>query len=391
MVRPDIVTLVNAEAQTSDTAVYKVDMPKAGGISAIDMEFKFKNYASTGYQNKDLLDAINRIELVFNGTDRRFSMTGQEAFRMHWMKFGEPLQYNWDETLGTVWPSVKFRIMPGRYIGDPQYGIDLGKFNNVQLNVDYDLTEFGTAGTNFTTATFTPTILLHMFQAGSVPSFRGMIGQREIYSVTTTGSDINRDITLPSQYPISGIAVFSILDNVNDYDYISDIIIGKDQYRTRWVDGSWEHLAPICNENLNIREERYKLVVANAEYIDTHLTNIQKQQIHAAGTAWVSTSVDGLYQIFGNNDPSGNRCTFVMTQLDGANTGGAVTMSAAADEEVFFSALGDVDGILYFPFGSPDDQFADALKTTDLASAQVRLVDDASGAFAAVVVEEIYS
>lgn len=391
MVRPDIVTLVNRETQTSNTAVYKKDLPKAGGISAIDINVRMQN-AGTAYTNKDLLDAISRIELIFNGTDRRLSLTGPEMFRLGWLKTGSPLAYNWDQTPTTGYPEVKLRYMPGRYIGDPQYGIDLSRFNNVQLNIDYDLTEFGTAGTHFTTGSFSPSVLLHMFQPGNVPSFRGMIGQREIWNYTSVGGDVHKDVDLPSSHPVCGIGIFAMEDNVAEGTDITEVIIGKDQYRTRWVDGYWYNLQPICNENLDVREEIFKLVATDDQVLDTHLANIKNAQMHSEVTSFAANA-SGSVNVMSGTLAAGNRITLKgeTVSLDGTAADNKVTHAAISAATSYLKVTGDVHGALYFPFGKPEDNFVDALMPADLQSAQVRLLDAAAGAYTAVVVEEIYS
>jgi hypothetical protein len=390
MVRPDIITLVSRETQSSNTGVYKKDLPKQGGISAIDLGFRLTNGATSAV-NLDLLDVIKKIELIFNGTDRRYSLTGQELFRLNWLKFGAPMMYNWDQS-GSAVQEVRMRLQPGRYIGDPQYGIDLSKFNNVQLNVDYDCTVWGAAAaTTFATGTFTPSVLLHMFQPGQVPGFKGMIGAREIWNYTTVGGSLRKDIDLPSQNPISGIAVVAMEDNVAEGTDITDVIIGKDQYRTRWIDGKWYDLQPWVNERLTVREETFKLYPTAADSLDGHLANIKHQMFHSVQLTPTATASDAV-NIIGADDPVGNRSTIAGTciNVDTDATPTVVGKAMVAGTETWLTNIGDVHGMLYFPFGD-QMELNDVLTRNDLQSAQVQLLDAAAGAYTAVIVEEIYS
>ncbi len=178
MVRVEQAIIVNREAQTSDTALYRKDLPKSGKYSAIDVGIRLTN-GSTSNVNGDILDVIKHISLVVNGNDYRWHASGQELFRNHWIKHGKPMPYTFTE-LGSGVNEVWFRLQFGRFLGDPMYGLDLSRFNNVQVQVDYDCTILGAAAvTTFTTGTFTITIIAHQFPYNSPVSFRGMIGYRE--------------------------------------------------------------------------------------------------------------------------------------------------------------------------------------------------------------------
>jgi len=389
MARPDLVTLTSREAQTADTAVWKKDLPKAGGISAIDLGFRLTN-GSTGTANLDLLDVLRKIELVFNGTDRRLSLTGQEMFRLHWLKYGKPPAYTWTHR-GSGVSEVRFRYMPGRYVGDTEYGIDLSRFNNVQLSVDYDATQWGAAAvTTFATGTFTPTVLLHMFPPGQVPGFRGMIGQREIWNYTTVGGTVNKDVDLPSSNPISGIGIFAMEDNIAEATDVTDVIVGKDQFRTRWVDGKWYDLQSVVNRDLTVKEEVFTLYPTAANNLDTHIADIDAvnfQSIQLTPTATVSNALNAIGHgtLVGNRIPIAGSTITIDTDASPTVVGVAMVTGTMTRAVV----RGKVHGVLYFPFGD-QTTLADALQPADLASAQVRLTDAAAGAYAAVVVEEIY-
>ncbi|NMC34956.1 MAG: hypothetical protein GYA36_21250, partial [Veillonellaceae bacterium] len=187
MPRLEQVVLVNREAQASDTAIYRKDLPKDVSISALDVGIRITN-GSTSCVNKDLLDIIKHLSVVFNGNDYRFHMSGAAAYRFQWARDGRPMYYNFTEA-GSGVQEVWFRILFGRYLGDQMFGLDTSRFNNVQLQVDYDATVWGAAAnTTFATGTFTVTLIAHQFPYLSRPSFRGMVGTRKFYTAVTTAS-----------------------------------------------------------------------------------------------------------------------------------------------------------------------------------------------------------
>lgn len=274
MARLEQSVIMNREAQTSDAALFRKDLPKAGCYSAIDIECRL-TVGSTNAVNMDLLDVIKHISLVCNGNDYRVHISGQEAFRHYWMKHGKPMPYTWTERDGEV-NSVWFRIEFGRFVGDEQFGLNLAKFNNVQVQIDYDaVTAWGAAAaTTFVTGTFTVSIIAHQFPYNKQPAFKGMLGLREFYTTTTTASgDIVED--LPSSNPVLAVSVMCIEDAIADAVDITDIEIGKDNFSTSWLKGKWYNFAQMQNNELSVREELFALEADDAQTRDTHLTAIK--------------------------------------------------------------------------------------------------------------------
>ena len=113
--------IMNREAQSSDTALFRKDLPKAGVYSAVDIGIRVTNGSTSGI-NMDPLDLIKHISLVLNGNDYRVHISGQAMFRQYWMKHGRPMPYTWTEAASGV-QEVWFRMEFGRYLGDPQFAL----------------------------------------------------------------------------------------------------------------------------------------------------------------------------------------------------------------------------------------------------------------------------
>src|SRR5574344_381117 len=277
MSRIEQAVIMSREAQTSNTALFRKDLPKAGKYSALDIGIRLTNGATSGI-NLDILDTIKHISLVINGNDYRWHISGQDFFRQYWMKHGRPMPYKFTESANGV-NEVWFRMEFGRFIGDEQFGLDLAKFNNVQLQIDYDCTVWGAAAvTTFTTGTFTVTIIAHQFPYNARPAFRGMIGCREFYTTTTAASgDLVED--LPSSQPILSLAVAAREDNVAEATDITDITIGKDNFNTIYTSGKWYNYQQMQNADLDVREEVFDLLLSNAATRDCHLANIKQANV----------------------------------------------------------------------------------------------------------------
>ena len=273
MARIEQAVIMSREAQSSNTALFRKDLPKAGKYSALDIGIRMTNGATSAI-NMDLLDVIKKISLVCNGNDYRWHISGQDFFRQYWLKHGRPMPYTFTESASGV-QEVWFRMEFGRFIGDEQFGLDLSKFNNVQLQIDYDATVWGAvAVTTFTTGTFTITVIAHQFPYSKPVSFKGMLGVREFYSVTSVASgDIVAD--LPSSNPVLAINVAAREDTVAEGTDITDIEIGKDNFNTIYEKGKWYNFQQMQNADLDVREEVYDLLLSNSATRDTHLANIK--------------------------------------------------------------------------------------------------------------------
>jgi len=266
--------LRSREVQTSNLQLYRFDLPKAGCYSALDISFRIQNGATSAI-NLDILDIIKHISLVVNGNDYRYHIKGQDLFRYHWQKYGRPMPYTFTEK-GSATQEVWFRLAFGRFLGDPQFGLDLSRFANVQVQIDYDaVAAWGAAAAGtFTTGTCAITLVAHEFPRASRPSFRGMIGVREFWTGTTAASGTIEE-NLPTANMILAVGVSCLEDGVAEATDITDIKIGKDNYNVVWIDGKWYLYQDLINNELDVREEHYDLYVASTQVKDTHLANIK--------------------------------------------------------------------------------------------------------------------
>lgn len=273
MPRLETVQLVNRESQASNTAIYRKDLPRAGYVSAIDIGVRITN-GSTVPADKELVDIIKHISLVINGTDYRVHINGPDLFRANWLMFGQPMPYIHDETAGVA-QEVWFRLPFGRFLGDPYYGLNLSKYANTQLQIDYDGANFGTAGTHYVSGSITFTILLHMFPMTQPPSFRGMLGLREIWTYTTLGGNAYKVVDLPAQNPLADIYITARKDGVAEGTAISEVRVGRDNFNTIYFDGYWYNLQTLCNANLKERSYRLGVVCSSGDMRALPVANIR--------------------------------------------------------------------------------------------------------------------
>ena len=66
--------IMNREAQSSDTALFRKDLPKSGCYSALDIGIRLTNGSTSGI-DVDLLTVLKHISLVCNGNDYRWHLS----------------------------------------------------------------------------------------------------------------------------------------------------------------------------------------------------------------------------------------------------------------------------------------------------------------------------
>lgn len=266
------VPLLNQSAQVNDTAVFRFDLPTSGLFTAIDIRFGITNGATSAI-NLDPIDIIKRISIVMNGNENRYYLTGQQSYRMYLARAEKPLLTGFNEGPSAV-NFVWFRIPFGRDFGDTQYGLDLSRYDNVQVQIDYDATVWGAASaTTFTTGTCQFTLVGNQFSLTSRPSFKGMIGIREFGSATSVASG-SLQVALPSARPVTAVTVFALQDNVAENQAVTDIMIGKDSFNTVWTNNKWYNLRAEMEALMFIHDENYQLLLSDGAVRDTHVSNI---------------------------------------------------------------------------------------------------------------------
>ena len=266
-------TLIDREVQVSDTLVYRKDLPKNMKISAIDVGFRFTN-GGTLAANKDALEIINHLTLLFNGTEAKFNLTGKDCYHYNRVRMGYNLKNTFVDTISAT-SEFWLRIPCGRFLGDPNFGLDTSKSDNVQLQVDYALSNFGTVGTHVITGTLSITIVMHVFGPKSQPSFQGMIGCREFWTGTTVASRANLQ-SLPSQKPITSLFVSCREDAIADAVDITDISVGKDNMNNVLIAGKWYNLQVEQRARIGLMEENFVMSPTSGATLITHVGNIKK-------------------------------------------------------------------------------------------------------------------
>jgi len=204
------------QARYPDTGGWVESIEVGYPVSAIDVILEATNGATSNKEHP-LHKDITKVEVV----------DGSEVFHSLSLLQGEALSFYENRTLprlvlkeaGGDVQQEGYRIMFGRYIGDPEYYLDVPRMRNPQIKVTGDLTISATAG--FVSGSGKITVIAHIIEEGALPQ-RGYLRASQIYSWTTAAAG-DEIINLPTDSVHrlvmvrafdSGVAIETNLDKI---------------------------------------------------------------------------------------------------------------------------------------------------------------------------------
>ena len=124
----------------SNASTNKTKLPESGVLSAIKLEFEAVNAATIDDQGKGrIIDHITKVEVTDGGTNVMYSLTGQVARALDFYHLKEVMPERCNIYDGKTQRTTV--VIPfGEYVGDPKKGLDLGVWDEVNLEVTNDAT-----------------------------------------------------------------------------------------------------------------------------------------------------------------------------------------------------------------------------------------------------------
>lgn len=256
--------LADREIQSSNAATFVSNLPKTGNVSAINVGVRITNGATSGLEI--IADAIDRIEVLANGSIPIVSMTGRMAYAYASLMGRRRPSQSRNESAAAV-QEAWFLIPFGYTVWDPSLYLDLGRWQSVQLRVTFSPT---ISATTFATGTTTFSVLMYQWSTDSQPGGgRGHIRNTEIFSFTS-GASGDQPVDLPTEFPLLGLLIFSREAGIAIETDITrvrllDKIGGQEIYNRRIEDGMAEN-----HEELGLEAiERYRALRGDTETLDT--------------------------------------------------------------------------------------------------------------------------
>jgi len=286
------------EDSISDSDTVIVDLRGKGAISAISVELEATT-GGTSCNDHEIHDDVSLIEVVDGGkVIASLSM-------IEWLAINAAYFKRIPHQLLTENASSKQEeriIIPfGRFIGDPNYYLDVGMFKNPELRVNVGLTISATAG--FATGSGKITVIGKIMDERP-GEYKGFLRHREIRSFTSASSG-DEPVNIPTNYPISMMAVLARLSTYRPDEVISKIKVSVNNDEWVPVNDYTEDLIDMNQERYGKFEQQKTILSADDGTTLTDIFDIREATIRPGADDHIATveSVDaekvvnGLYDM----------------------------------------------------------------------------------------------
>lgn len=290
-----------------DTETYQKDLDLTEPISALDFELECTN-GSTYNKGNYLSDICTKVEIV-DGSDVLTSLNFSQLQALQFYKTGEaPAMYYSEHAGGTQRGGA--RLLFGRELWDPLYGLDAMKFKNPQLKVTFNKAAIRAAGVEgFASGdNIKLTAVAKVFENAARPA--KFLMQKQIESFTAAASGEKR-IELPTDY-IYRIMMLRMYLAAWDVDLVCNnakLTFDTDKFiqfdrKTKQLDREAEELFGSVTWQHNIYQKHDQSVrtVINKE---PRVVPVNTSLGHIAGVCW---AWGGLYNL-GLCDAAGGAIT----------------------------------------------------------------------------------
>jgi hypothetical protein len=181
-------------------------LPSEGQATGLDIEVKGTNGGISNINNL-IVECIDKLEVVGDGVDKIISLPGYVLWKYLWLVHGKcPVGSYTEWKNETHW--TQLRIPFGRYYGDMEYMLNLDKYSEVRLDIDYNLAAKNTVGdTGFLTGTFGLKIDIEKTLPGVKLASKGCrrVVERKSWTTVATGEE---EWAFVQDYPYTAIMAY---------------------------------------------------------------------------------------------------------------------------------------------------------------------------------------
>lgn len=371
--------LLDQETQASDAATRRVALPRRGSLSALELRTSITNGATSGTER--VFEAIDRIQVVAEGSNVLFDMEGMELYRWAHHFFLQEPPHIWDEQAGAV-QRLTLPIPFGRFYGDPDYWLPLSAFRDVELRIQYSPT---IAATGFVTGT-TQFHLVAVIDDDEAPagSFGGYLRNTQIFAYDTAAAG-DQIIELARMYPYVDLHVYCREAGIADGVDITRAQVWLNDRAKIPFDGRWDDIQAL-NEHVHGANGCHDgiLLVGDTDTRDLHTGRILSAHVTPVFT---QSDANGVITLA---IASAAGSTITMSYSDTADAAASTHFTAAAaDRATYFTAKGlGVGHSILIPFVERGNMGL-ALPSRDLGRIQLILTNGAAGGTTRVSTREL--
>lgn len=371
--------LLDQETQASDAATRRIPLPAEGGLSGLELRTRITNGSTAGEES--IMEALDTIEVVADGSNVLFALEAAELARLNWFVDGRFPPSCRNEAADGV-QELTLPILFGRFLGDPEFYLDLAQYRRVELRIEYSPT---IAVTSFAAGTTEFHIPMWISPPDAMPGpRRGWLRTTQVYNFLSVLAGQER-IELARLHPYYDIMVYAREAGIDDGVDITVAEIQINDRRFTPFIGRWDD---IQNEN----ERMFGIdpsVIVHANRADDAAISMFTGRIRDARVEVVQDLAAAAdFTLVNVASVAGDQITLHAFQVEGSSTY-ADTILQVTRQELYVTAKGvGVGNAILIPFalrGNPDL----ALPAPDFSKVELVLTNGAAGADVRVATREI--
>lgn len=355
---------IGKQASLSQAGTYQQKLSFSNPITALDILVENTN-GSTSNTGVRIADEVSAIE-VADGSHHVFSLPMKEAMASSYYRTKAPPYTVLTEAADGV-QYEGFRLLFGRWFGDPEYYLKPANYNNLVFSLTNSFTEH--ASTGWADDAGKLTLRAHTMLSG-VSGYKGVIMTKSHYNITSVGSG-ELTIDLPTDFPYLAIMLIARLTTKRPEQIISNVKLMADN-------GAY---VPFDTRTLDLiiddypRRHPYKLEQLVKEADDASFTTIPFRSVKGINIGVVDDFIVTIEAVTADSVQIG---TYDLT------TPATPALGAAGDFKFMIEGYCP-HGSIYIPFG--DEHKAEVLAINEykdwklkltqiLAAAQLRCIID---------------
>jgi len=228
--------ITKQKSLTTDAATEVVNLPLSNILSGLLVRLAWTN-GTTDSAATDVIDAVDKVQVIANGSHELFSLSGEELAKHAYFETGRRCpQYR--HFGASAVQSCTFPVMFGRFLGDPELWLRCNDFTSLELKITYSPTISATVG--FATGTGVLDVIGVMFYGGEPGIHQGYLRTTSQYAVTTAASG-DAVIELPRQNDYRRLYAYCFETAIEDGVDVTELELSLNNgelvpYTGRWLD-----------------------------------------------------------------------------------------------------------------------------------------------------------
>lgn len=285
-------TLLDNEVQSSDDAIKTLKLPASNYIHSLLVKASVTNGA-TSAKNQSIYDAIDKIEVIANGSDVIYSLTPLEIKRWHLWERGINIPQVRNERASAV-QQATFPVMFGRDLFDPFYYVPAARLSDLELKVTYSPT---IAATSFATGTVTFSVLALMSMGNPPEQYQGTLAHKTVKSFTSAASGDEQTL-LPRGNMLRQIGVSAYESAVEPGANITRVKFHVNNQERVLVDATFNDLQEANKTERWVEHiESIHAATIDNDTINTYVSRIASSNINPQTTALLASNIQYFTKI----------------------------------------------------------------------------------------------